>query len=287
MNIETKWLDNLEISIRRNIVRIAFVAPECYDNIGEPLHLISVIRKHKIRSDILVFGQRLPEIKPKFNFTYELQEIAAMSITNYEDWWENQILKETRKNVLKAAKKGVCLREASLNDEFVNGVLSIYNESPIRQGKPFWHFNKDRDTVKKELNTYLDKSLFIGAYINEQMIGFIKLFFSDRCASTMQVISKIEHRDKKPNNALIAKCVEICSHKRVSYLQYGTWDKGTLGDFKRSNGFDKILIPVYYIPLTQLGNILLKIRLHKGLKKIMPEKLLLLLNKIRSKWYSR
>ena len=101
-----------------------------------------------------------------------------------------------------------------------------------------------------------------------------------------QIISKIEHRDKSPNNALIAKAVEICDQKQISYLTYGFWKRGSWGEFPRRNGFEKIDLPRYYIPLTVKGKLILKLRLHHGIKGILPEKLLARLLDLRRKYYT-
>ena len=40
----------------------------------------------------------------------------------------------------------------------VNGIIGIFNQSPVRRGKPFWHYGKDFDTVKKEMSLGLRES---------------------------------------------------------------------------------------------------------------------------------
>jgi hypothetical protein len=281
------WLNNIEIIITGGLIKTANVAPECYEIINDPDSLIQEFKKAKEKADFFSFGQRLPEIKPKFNYYMEWTSIAAIPIKSLDYWLKKQIDKDTRKNVNRANKKEVITKEVNFDDDFVKGILNIYNEAPIRQGKPFWHYKKDFDTIKKELSTYLDKSEFIGAYFHDELIGFILMFYSEKCASTMQVISKLEHRDKKPTNALIAKAVEICEKKGIQYLQYGVWSEATLGDFKRHNGFEKILIPQYYIPLTNKGKLALKMHIHHGIAGILPYKLKKFLINLRSKWYSR
>jgi len=266
---------------------MASIAPECYEDITDPESLMQEFKKTNGNMDIFTFGQRLPEIKPKFNYYMEWTSVAAIPIKSFDYWFKKQIDKDTRKNVNRANKKGVITKAVIFDDDFVKGILDIYNETPIRQGKPFWHYKKDFDTIKKEHSTYLDRSEYIGAYFKEELIGFILMFYSEKCASTMQVISKIDHRDKKPTNALIAKAVEICDKKRIQYLQYGVWSEGTLGDFKRHNGFEKILIPQYYIPLTNKGNLAITMRLHHGISGILPDNVKNFMIDLRSKWYSR
>lgn len=285
--MKSVWIDNIEIIMAGGLINMASIAPECYEDITDPESLMQEFKKTNGNMDIFTFGQRLPEIKPKFNYYMEWTSVAAIPIKSFDYWFKKQIDKDTRKNVNRANKKGVITKAVIFDDDFVKGILDIYNETPIRQGKPFWHYKKDFDTIKKEHSTYLDRSEYIGAYFKEELIGFILMFYSEKCASTMQVISKIDHRDKKPTNALIAKAVEICDKKRIQYLQYGVWSEGTLGDFKRHNGFEKILIPQYYIPLTNKGNLAITMRLHHGISGILPDNVKNFMIDLRSKWYSR
>ena len=103
---------------------------------------------------------------------------------------------------------------------------------------------------------------------------------------TGQIISKISHRDKGPNNALVAKAVEICAREGVPYLVYMNWGSGSLSEFKRRNGFQKVTLPRYYVPLTSRGRMALHLGLHKGFRRVIPEPLQSSLKRLRTKWYS-
>ena len=268
------WISDIEAMMTGTFPRIAHVAPECYGMVGNPETFIRELKKRGHRADLLVFGQRLPDVEPHHSYVMAWEDVAALRVTSYEHWLGKQIIKENRKNIAKAEKRGVKVAEADYSDEFVAGIVRIYNESPVRQGKAFWHYQKDFEVVKKENGTYLDRSIFIGAYWENALIGFVKLVLTDRCASTLQVISMIEHRDKKPTNALLAKAVEICAAKNIPFLQYGVWSEGTLGDFKRYNGFQKIRMPKYYVPMTMMGRLALKLKLHRGIRHRLPGRLL-------------
>src|SRR5205823_15056455 len=88
-----------------------------------------------------------------------------------------------------------------------------------------------------------------------------------------QIISKISHRDLAPNNLLLAKAVERCAEKAVPYLVYALWPDDSLGNFKRSNGFQRFDLPRYFVPLTGKGKLALKVGLHRGWKEAFPKHL--------------
>lgn len=242
------------------------------------------------KADIFTFAQRLPETKPRYPYPMEWNNVAAICLNSPKDWWENKLPQETRKNVRRSAKRGVITKVTQFNDDLVRGILEIYRESPIRQGIPFWHYRKGFDAVKRENATYLDRSTFIGAYYKDELIGFMKIVYVGKVAAMMQFLSKISHYDKRPTNALIAKAVEHCAKKGVSYLTYGKYtygnkEKSTLTEFKRRNGFEEFRVPRYYVPLTAKGKMCIALKLHRDLVGILPERLIYPLWSLRRMWY--
>jgi hypothetical protein len=255
--------------------------------INDPALFISSLKASGLRADIFTFPQGIGESAPKFHYPFEWDNVAAASTRDFTEWWEKKIPQETRKNARKAAKKGVVVQVAKFDDEFVKGIKAIYDESPLRQGMRFWHHGKDFETVKMENGTYLDRSEFIGAYFEGELIGFMKFVYVDRVARIMQILAKSTHHDKRPMNALVAKAVEVCHEKGMSYLVYskmrfGKKKSSPLAEFKRRNGFEEMLFPRYYVPLTLKGRIALKLDLHLGLLGILPPWLINLLLRLRS-----
>ena len=212
-------------------------------------------------------------------------------ITTFSDWWEKRVEPSVRRAVRKATKEGVVVRPAELDDAFVKGIVEINNETPVRQGKSFWHFQKSFDAVKRENSTYADRNAFLGAYFKGEMIGFIRITYVDKVANVVQLLTMMKHYDKRPANALIAKAVEICEQKGMSYLMYCNYvyndPESSLTEFKRRNGFEKVLVPRYYIPLTIKGKVALSLGLHHGPAQRIPKPLFRQFLRIRSLWYAR
>jgi len=256
--------------------------------VSDPQLVISSLKTGKLRPDIFTFAQRLPEVTPKFHYQFEWDNLAVIPIVSFDDWWEKRLPQESRKNVRRAAKRGVVVKVVQFDDELAKGIHEIYSETPLRQGRRFWHFGKDVETVSREHATYLDRSEFLGAYLNEELIGFLKIVYVDRIATLFHILSKNEHHDKRPMNALIAKAVEVCVAKEMKYLTYGKYTYGRkanspLAEFKRRNGFEQVNFPRYYIPLTLTGRIGLKLKIHRGLIGILPPAALECLLSIRGR----
>jgi hypothetical protein len=188
----------------------------------------------------------------------------------------------------------VTVREVPFDDTLIQGIHAIYNESPIRQGRRFWHYGKNLEAVRKMTATFLDRSVFIGAFFEENLIGFVKLVTDEAQtqAAPMQIISAIQHWEKAPTNALIAQVVRSCAERRIPYLWYGNFSYGKkrgdgLSEFKRHNGFEKVDLPRYYVPLTVAGRIALRLGLHHTLIDWIPEPLAATYRRIRRLWYTR
>ena len=222
----------------------------------------------------------------------EWDSIAAIPIITYENWIKKQIVQNSRKKIGYAQRKGVVVRLIDFNDELINGILEIYHETPMMQGKPNRQFRTNFETAKKLNSTYLNRAQFIGAFFNDELIAYIKLVTAGKFMRTMGILAKIAHRDKGPMNLLIAKAVEICVEKKMPYLIYAKFNYGkrgseTLKEFKKNLGFESIILPRYYIPLTTWGKIILKLKLHREIAEYLPEKLLRKLIDMRSIWYEK
>jgi len=252
------------------------------------------LRECGTRIDLFTFIQSLPDTSPKFSYPFVWDNLAVLRVSTFEHWWTKQVDAKTRNMVRKGEKKGVLLREEPFNETLVRGIWQIYNENPVRQGKPFPHFGKDLQRVYEEEATYLDHSIFVGAYFENELIGFVKLLCDERGsqAGLLNIISLIRHRDKAPTNALVAQAVRSCAERGIPYLVYANFAYGkkgrdTLSDFKSNNGFQRVDLPRYYVPLTRLGTLSYRFGLYKRLADHVPEPLMARLRELRNAWHNR
>ncbi len=260
--------------------------------VSDPVAFSRELKQSALKADFLTFAQKLPDCAPKYQYKFEWDNWAVVHVTSFKDWWDGKLPQETRKNVRRAAKRGVVTKVAEFNDDLVRGIQGVYDETPLRQGRKFWHYGKDFETVKKENATYLDRSEFLGAYLNDELIGFIKLIYSDNTASLIQILAKNAHQDKRPMNALLAKAIEACESRGISYLLYGKYSyyrnqTSALAEFKKRNGFEEIKVPRYFVPLTLKGALALSSGLNKPLKDLIPSPIMKELLRLRAAYYQR
>jgi hypothetical protein len=283
-----------EIRTRGRLIRIAFLDGEGYQFLEDPDAALAALRRSGRRIDLFTFIQKLSDASPKHSYFMERDNMAVLPVSSFENWMKHQIDFKVRNKVRKAEKSGVVVREVTFDDAFVRGISAIYDEAPVRQGKRFWHYGKSLDAVGKMNGTFMDQSIFIGAFFQDNLIGFVKLVSDeDRGqAGLMQIVSMIQHRDKAPTNALVAQAVRSCAQRGISYLwyanfSYGNKQRDSLADFKRHNGFQKVDVPRYYAPLTTVGRLALRLGLQHGITDRIPESVASRYRKIRSFWYAR
>jgi hypothetical protein len=283
VNVTSLYIHNREVIVQGGGFKTARVEGDWYNQVTEPELLIEDLTNSGVKIDMLTFMQAIPIKAPRYTYHLEYDNLAAISLVNYDHWFKTQIKRQSRNRIRNAAKKGVKIEQVDFNDDFIKGMTDIFNETPIRQGKKFWHYGKDFHTIKEQFKPDGRDYDFIGAYYGDELIGFVWLWHLGDIARTIQIISKVEHRDKSPTNALLAKAVEICDMKKVKYLVYGQWDKSGLTTFKHNNGFQKYDLPRYYIPLSFKGKIYVGLNLYKGISGILPKPVRGLLLSLRSK----
>jgi hypothetical protein len=283
-----------EIQVHGRLIRIARLDGDTYQFLKDPEVVLDDLRKSGIRVDLFTFIQIMPETTPKYAYPMEWDNLAVLPVSTFDHWWKHQIHSFPRNRARQAEKKGVTLREVPFDDALIQGISEVYNESPVRQGRPFLHYGRDIEVLRKELATFPDSSFFIGAFLADRMIGFAKLTCDESCtqANIMNIVSMMCHRDKAPTNALIARAVQSCAERGIRYLAYQSFSYGkkqsdSLSNFKENNGFQRIDLPRYYIPLTPAGWVAFRLGLHKRFVDHVPESLLARFRELRNSWYNR
>lgn len=242
-------------------------------------------------ADVFSFARPLPACEPCYPFHFDWDNAAAVRTVEFRDWWDS-LPQETRKNVRRSERRRVEVRSVVFSDELVRGISRIYNETPIRQGRKFWHYGESFEQVQTANATYLDRSEFIGAFFDGQLIGFIKFVIVNKVARVMQILSLEAHADKRPTNALLAKAVDVCCKNDISYLIYGKYvygnkENSSVTEYKRRNGFGRFNFPRYYVPLTRMGSFAVRYQLYRGIAQLVPETILSLFLTTRAAIYRR
>jgi hypothetical protein len=285
-------VDNRELRIAGRLCRIAHLDADDYKFLDNPEAVVSDLRKSRLAIDLFTFLQKLPDTLPKYPYPYEMDNLAVLPVSTFNHWWTKQIGFKARNKAKQAEKKGVVVQEVPFDETLVNGIWQIYNECPVRQGRLFPHYGKSLEIVREMSGTFLDSSVFIGAFDRGRLIGFIKLTIDDSHtqAGIMHIMALLDQKEKAPTNALVVQAVRSCANRGISHLVYAKFAYGkklrsSLSDFKERNGFRRVDLPRYYVPLSRWGSLAFKMGLHRSPLDLVPESVGAKLRNVRAAWY--
>lgn len=301
ISVKGKWFRVPALKVNgKSIIRkgrwlkIAYVNAEQWleTPVDDPALCIKALKEEQsgdLRADVFTFCQKLPATQPQYPYHFEWESVAAIRITTFKDWWEG-LSQESRKNVRRAQKRDVVVQVKKLDRHLIEALVELNNDSPVRQGRAYTHYGKTLSQVAKDQEDFLDRCDYICAYHESELIGVVKLIYRGDIASILTFLPKSSHSDKRPANALMAKVVEICEEKKMSYLTFGLFNynkrgETSLREFKIRNGFNEIPVPRYYVPLTFKGAIGVRFNLHHGLIALLPRNVIKLLVNARAKLY--
>jgi hypothetical protein len=286
VKVNSLRIGNNQLIVKGRLLKIARLANEWLDCMDDVETTIDSLTKYG-KIDIFTFRQKIPEVTPRYHYMMESDALSVLPMDGYDHWWHKQISSQIRNQVRKAEKLGVIVKVVEMNDELIKGIMHVFNEVPVRRGKPFWHYNKGFEAIKKEMSQNLSHSIFIGSFYDGSLVGFAKILYKNNYAQLAEYISMISHRNKLINDALFAKTVAVCDDIKIKYITYSRWRRSSHADFLRRHGFEKMILPRYYVPVSSVGKIALLFNLHKEIKDRIPEKYYELFLNYRSKWYER
>ena len=301
ISVKGKWVrvpglsaSGVTVVIRERLPKTAVVHDEQFleTELRDPelcVRELKAQRSPELRADIFTFCQKLPDTVPRYKYPMEWDSVAVVRSDNFEDWWK-KLPQEARKNVRRSQKRGVVVCVKQFGEALISEIGHVNDDSPLMQGKPNAHYGKSADQLRRDYSSFLDRCDFIVAYLGNEAIGFLKLVYRGQVASILNLTTKPSHYDKRPGNALIAKAVELCAARGISYVTYGMFNYGNkrdspLREFKIRNGFEEMLIPRYYVPLTTWGKLCILLKLHRGLLGILPQNVIMMFVNLRAKWY--
>jgi hypothetical protein len=286
-------VSGIEIVLLGKFPRVAAIRDEEWLELkppADPIELAGALKHITAPADILTISGELDHpLIP--NLKFETDNVAIADTSDFERWWMG-LPQEARKNTRRATKRGIEIRAVHLDYGLAEGIKKIYDETPVRQGRSFWHYGKDVATVLQENSSYHDRSVFLGAYLGSELVGFMKWVHVGNVARIMQILCMTAHQDKRPIIALISKAAELCHERGSHYLIYGKYTyyknkDSTVAEFKRRLGFVQKNFPRYFVPLNWRGAIALRLGMHKGIRHFVPDRAQAALSNLRARRLER
>src|SRR6266481_1601382 len=80
-----------QVRVTGRLVRTARLEADLYQFLEDPESMLAELRASKTRVDLFTFIQRLPDTAPKYSYPMVWDNFAALHITTFDHWWNNQI----------------------------------------------------------------------------------------------------------------------------------------------------------------------------------------------------
>lgn len=252
---------------------------------------LRALQASPLAPDLLSFHLGGDQPAPHWPHRLQPDNLACIDVRDQQAWWEG-LPQQTRKNVRRAERRGLRVHEAPYDESFARGIQRIYDETPVRQGRPFWHHGKDLVTVMRENASYADRAWFLGAWVGDEMVGFLKAVRVGRCARIMQILALVREQDRRPTMALIAHMVEVAHRSGLDTLVYDRMVYGhkagsSMTEFKRRMGFAAVPQRRCTVALSARGRLALALGLHRPPADRLPEPVLSRLLALRRWWLER
>lgn len=276
-------IEGKELSIKGRLVRTARLRHEWCDFLNEPAVAAAELKSNH-QADLFTFVTEIGDTR-SYPFRHESAKMAVLPVKSYDDWWQ-VIGKKKRNQIRKAQKNGVELRIVPLDKYFARAVETLYNECPVRQGRKFYHYGQSAADIEQELSSFIGRSLLVGAYVHDRMVGFMKLFRGERALRIVHILALLCERDKCVMDALIGKAVELSVELHYGFLHYGSWTDSGIGAFRTKHGFECMEVPRYFAPLNWRGQLILSLNLHRSIRDQLPKKVVEALVALRGRWNS-
>jgi hypothetical protein len=233
--------------------------------------LIIDLRRKKV--DLFTFVHRNFLHKSSYNamspFPNDVENLAILKITSYDNWWKNTLKKKERQSVNKAEKSGIRVEKVEINDGFLKDLQKIHNETQLREGRRYRYYGKSLQSLRAGFH---DTNDVFGAYLDGKLVAVLGIAYGDRAAMFRQFTSSLVYRDKCPNNLLIAEAVRKCNERNIPFLVYGNHYGyiPSLDRFREHQGFRKFSIRRYYVPLTTRGKLAVELGIHRNVYYSLP-----------------
>ena len=140
-------VSGVKVKVQGKLLRIARLHGDTYKFLDDPAPVIQALGNVQERIDLFTFMKKPPPSESLLDYPMECDNLAMQPVTTFDDWWTRGVDRKTRNMVRRAVKRGVTVREVPFDSSLVDGIWAIYNESQIRQGKPFPHYGKDVASV--------------------------------------------------------------------------------------------------------------------------------------------
>ena len=192
------------VIIKGKWLRIASVSGDRWmegEVIPDPETFFHSLKQAPTSIDLFTFAQKLPDTAPCPLVLYRMGKRGRHPDGRLQGLvGKPRPPPKKRERTFAAPNAGAwSCSSVEFTDDLVRGIKEIYDESPVRQGRRFWHYGKDLQVIKAENRTHLERSELLGAFREGELIGFLKMVYVGTAAYVMQIVAKNVHCRQETN----------------------------------------------------------------------------------------
>src|SRR5437870_346367 len=119
--VPSAQVDGRTVIVTGRFVRIASIHDAALaegEIVPSPAEFIAKLAVSGLRADILTFSQKIHDQTPRHSYPFEWDNAAVACTSNYTAWWE-ALPQVVRKNVRRAAKRGVSVEVVPFDEALV------------------------------------------------------------------------------------------------------------------------------------------------------------------------
>ncbi len=198
---------------------------------------------HEISKDLLGvygsvrLGKKMAALVKPAQDTLLFNPLALVSLPSSHDDYLAQVGPKTRNMLRKSEREGYDFREFEWND-YLEDIYEINTSKEIRQAEPMrgWyrepvqprHLSAEESQYRKYYGAFKDGKLY--AYLHIVLCGDFAFF--------RHFLGHAEHLKYGIMNGLISHAVrEYSNNPQIRWLKYGSFQKSSLGSFRKHAGF--------------------------------------------------
>jgi len=165
--------------------------------------------------------------------------IAVIKVPKTIDAYLKEIGAKSRNMNVKAQRNGIVSKIFDWN-KYLDDIYEINTSSIKRQGRAM---DKAYMQYPKKVNNLIEddfKIEFIGAFVEEKLVGYIELYIYGNFAMTNRILGHKDYLKFGVMNLMVKKCVEYGIENNIEYINYLTMQNrknNSLSAFKKRVGF--------------------------------------------------
>ena len=146
---------------------------------------------------------------------------------------------DTRKNIRRAERQGYEYKEFIWNDH-LDEIYGINTSKEERQSVPMRGWYRKPVQPRHHCEEEIQYRKYYGAFKEGKIYAYLHFWVIGDIAILKHIIGHVDHLKYGMMNGLISYAVRECiGNPQIRWLEYGTYDKSSLSEFKRRTGFQR------------------------------------------------